>query len=44
MRHLRVRLPNGVENATVQDRHVVTEGGTTIEPLDPDTLQLPEPY
>jgi len=44
VRHLRVRLPNGVENATVQDRHVVTEGGTTIEPLDPDTLQLPEPY
>src|SRR5207342_1901445 len=44
VRHLRVRLPSGVENATVQDRHVVTEGGTTIEPLDHDTLQLPEPY
>ena len=44
VRYVRVRGPNGVENGTVQDRHVVLEGGTTIEPHDLDTLQLPEPY
>lgn len=44
MRYVRVRGPSGVENATVQDGHVVTDGGTTIEPHDPDTLQLPPPY
>jgi 2-dehydro-3-deoxy-D-arabinonate dehydratase len=43
-RHLRVRGPDGVENASVQDGRVVTGGGVTIEPLDADTLQLPEPY
>ena len=44
MRYVRVRGPNGVENATVQNGRVVTDGGTTIEPDDPDTLQLPAPY
>ena len=44
MRYVRVRGPNGVENATVRDGRVVTDGGTTIEPDDPDTLQLPAPY
>ena len=44
MRHVRVRGPKGVENATVQDGRVVTDGGTRIEPHDVDTLQLPEPY
>jgi len=44
MRYARVRGPNGAENAVVRDGHVVTDGGTSIEPLDPDTLQLPEPY
>jgi 2-dehydro-3-deoxy-D-arabinonate dehydratase len=43
-RHLRVRGPDGVENASVQDGRVVTGGGLTIEPLDEETLQLPEPY
>jgi 2-dehydro-3-deoxy-D-arabinonate dehydratase len=43
-RHLRVRGPDGVENASVQDGLVVTGGGLTIEPLDEETLQLPEPY
>jgi 2-dehydro-3-deoxy-D-arabinonate dehydratase len=44
MRYVRLRGPNGAENAVVRDGRVVTDGGTTIEPLDPDTLQLPEPY
>jgi 2-dehydro-3-deoxy-D-arabinonate dehydratase len=44
MLHVRVRGPNGVESGTVQDGRVVTDGGTRITPLEPDTLQLPEPY
>lgn len=44
MRYVRVRGPNGAENASVREGRVVTDGGTSIEPLDPDTLQLPEPY
>ncbi len=44
MRYVRVRGPNGVENASVRDGLVVTDSGASIEPLDPDTLQLPEPY
>ena len=43
-RYVRVRGPEGVENASIRDGLVVTEGGTTISPLDPSTLQLPEPY
>jgi 2-dehydro-3-deoxy-D-arabinonate dehydratase len=43
-RYVRVRGPNGVENATVRDGHVVTDAGTSIEPHDLDTLQLPAPY
>jgi 2-dehydro-3-deoxy-D-arabinonate dehydratase len=42
--YVRVGGPNGIESATVQDGNVVTEGGTTITPLERDTLQLPEPY
>jgi 2-dehydro-3-deoxy-D-arabinonate dehydratase len=44
MRHIRVRGPNGIENGTVVDRQITLEGGTAIEPLDHETLQLPEPY
>ena len=44
MRHVRLRGPMGVENGTIEDRRIVTEGGTKIEPLDPQTLELPEPY
>jgi len=44
VRYVRVRGPNGVENASVRDGLVVTDSGASIEPLDPDTLQLPEPY
>jgi 2-dehydro-3-deoxy-D-arabinonate dehydratase len=43
-RYVRVRGPSGVENATVRDGHVVTDAGTSIEPHDLDTLQLPAPY
>jgi 2-dehydro-3-deoxy-D-arabinonate dehydratase len=44
VRYLRVRGPDGAENARVEDGRVVTDGGATIEPLDSETLQLPEPY
>jgi 2-dehydro-3-deoxy-D-arabinonate dehydratase len=43
-RYIRVRGPNGVEQGTVEDGRVVMGGGTEITPLDPDTLQLSEPY
>ena len=43
-RYVRVRGPNGVEQGAVEDGRVVTGGGTEITPLDPDTMQLPEPY
>ena len=44
MRYVRVRGPNGVESGHVADGRVVLDGGTRIDPLDLDTLQLPEPY
>jgi 2-dehydro-3-deoxy-D-arabinonate dehydratase len=44
LRYVRVRGPNGVDNATVRDGQVVLDGGTSIEPNDLDTLQLPAPY
>ena len=44
MRHIRVRGPNGIENGTVVERFITLEGGTSLEPLDHETLQLPEPY
>jgi 2-dehydro-3-deoxy-D-arabinonate dehydratase len=44
MRVVRLRGPGGVEHGTVADGAVVTEGGTTVEPLDPATLELPPPY
>jgi 2-dehydro-3-deoxy-D-arabinonate dehydratase len=43
-RYVRVRGPSGAENAVVRDGRVVTDGGTSITPLDPETLQLPDPY
>ena len=42
--YVRLRGPNGVEQGTVEDRRIVTGGGAEITPLDPDSLQLPEPY
>ena len=41
--YVRVRGPNGVEQGVVADGRVVL-GETRITPLDPDTMQLPEPY
>jgi 2-dehydro-3-deoxy-D-arabinonate dehydratase len=43
-RHVRVRGPQGIENGTVENQHVALAGGTTIELLDPETLQLPDAY
>lgn len=42
--YVRVRGPSGVESGTVESGQVVTAGGAKITPLDPDSLQLPEPY
>jgi 2-dehydro-3-deoxy-D-arabinonate dehydratase len=44
MRYVRVRGPKGVESGTVQDGRIVTDGGTKVEVLDLDTLELNEPY
>jgi 2-dehydro-3-deoxy-D-arabinonate dehydratase len=44
MLHVRVQGPQGVESGVIEGRRIVTEGGSKIEPLDPATLQLPEPY
>jgi 2-dehydro-3-deoxy-D-arabinonate dehydratase len=44
MRYVRVRGPNGAESGHVENGRIVTESGATITPLDPDTLQVPEPY
>jgi 2-dehydro-3-deoxy-D-arabinonate dehydratase len=44
MRRVRVRGPEGVQAGVVEDGVVVTEAGTRVEPLDADTLRLPEPY
>jgi hypothetical protein len=42
--YVRVRGPNGVEQGTVEDGQVVLGSGTRITLLDPDTMQLAEPY
>jgi 2-dehydro-3-deoxy-D-arabinonate dehydratase len=44
MRRVRVRGPNGVVAGEVVDGAVVLDGGTTLQPLDADTLALPDPY
>ena len=44
MRYVRVRGPSGFETGRVEDGRIVTDSGTRIDPLDPDTLQLPAPY
>ena len=44
MRHVRLRGPAGVESGTIEDGRIATGSGTTIEPLDLNTLELPEPY
>ena len=44
MLYVRVRGPNGVEQGTFEDGRIVTAGGASITPLEPESLQLPEPY
>ena len=44
MRYVRVRGPQGVEGGRVENGRVVLDGGASVEPLDPDTLQLPDGY
>ncbi|MGH3132439.1 MAG: fumarylacetoacetate hydrolase family protein [Gaiellaceae bacterium] len=44
MRRVRLSGPDGVEAGVVEGGVVVTETGTRIEPLDQETLALPEPY
>lgn len=45
MRLVRFRGPGGVQSGTVEDGAIVPAGdGEPIEPLDPETLELPEPY
>jgi 2-dehydro-3-deoxy-D-arabinonate dehydratase len=43
-RHVRVRGPQGIENGTVENQHVALAGGTTVEVLDPETLQLTDGF
>ena len=44
MRQVRVGGPRGVEHGVVEDGAIVTAGGTRVEVLDPETLELPEPW
>jgi 2-dehydro-3-deoxy-D-arabinonate dehydratase len=44
MRRVRLRGPDGVLAGIVEDGVVVTEQGTRIEPVDTETLALPQPY
>ena len=44
MRRVRLRGPKGIEHGVVTDGAVVTDGGARVEPLDLDTLALPDPY
>jgi 2-dehydro-3-deoxy-D-arabinonate dehydratase len=44
MRRIRFGGPNGVEDGAVEDGIVLTRDGERIEPLDLETLALPEPY
>ena len=44
MLRIRFRGPNGVEDGAVEDGVVLTRDGERIEPLDLETLALPDPY
>lgn len=44
MLRIRLRSPNGVEHATVDQGVVDAERSGRIQPLDAETLTLPEPY
>lgn len=41
---MRLRGPGGVEEGVVEGGAVLTAGGERVEPLDPETLELPEPW
>jgi len=43
-RRLRLLGPGGVETGIVENGTVVTAGGSRIEPVDAETLELPAPY
>ena len=43
-RHVRVRGPGGIENGTVENQHVALAGGTRVDILDPETLQLTDGF
>jgi 2-dehydro-3-deoxy-D-arabinonate dehydratase len=44
MRYVRVRGAKGVASGRVDNGRIVLEDGATVEPLDLDTLQLPDAY
>jgi 2-dehydro-3-deoxy-D-arabinonate dehydratase len=44
VRRVRLLGPAGVEAGSVEDGIVLTSGGTRIEALDAETLELPAPY
>ncbi len=44
MRRIRFRGPSGIDDGAVEDGVVLTRDGVRIEPLDLETLALPEPY
>jgi 2-dehydro-3-deoxy-D-arabinonate dehydratase len=44
MRRVRLRGPDGVQVGIVEDGVVVTEGGMRVDPVDAETLALPQPY
>jgi 2-dehydro-3-deoxy-D-arabinonate dehydratase len=43
-RYVRVRGPNGVEQGTLVDGRIALGNGTEVTPLDPDSVQLEDPY
>jgi len=42
--YVRVRGPNGVEQGTLEDGRIALGEGSSVTPLDPASMQLPEPY
>jgi 2-dehydro-3-deoxy-D-arabinonate dehydratase len=44
VRHVRIRGASGVEHGVVEGESVLLASGTTVRLLDPETLQLEEPW